>query len=148
MQKRRLKILSLFLMMAILISSVGLSLNFHTCNVSGKKEVSFSDADFCCSPVSTDKQITDRIENGTTGVQDENCCEVKAEHVKLDSEAEKTSSVSILSFNFIFYVIYKFKFSEVLGHSFNNQDRDPDPTVSSIPHYGRYLLSLFQIFRI
>jgi hypothetical protein len=138
------RIFSLFLAIILLFSSVGMALNYHTCKESGKTEVSLSSSDFCCNE--NEVNNSGKGDKKAEPNQEENCCETNKKHVKLDQEAEK-SSISILSFNFVFYIIYKFRFADLFGYN-SDKDYEPSPSTSSYSNYGRYLLSLFQVFRI
>jgi hypothetical protein len=159
MKSRLFKFFTALLAINVLISSIGMITYTRTCMAMGTKIVMASpDKDPCCEDSILDiseidpfnnenekdkKKVEDKSANNNE--EAEKCCETEKELLKVEQESEN-SSVSVLSFNVIFYLIYKFKAIDVFGS--DKKEGSSSPKSQTSLYFGRTLLAIIQSYLI
>lgn len=159
MKSRLIKFFTALLAINVLASSIGMITYTRTCLAMGTKVVYASpDAPACCDNTILDiseelpfgeenenEKDKKKVEDKSNNEEAEKCCETEKELVKVEPESE-SSSVSALSFNVIFYLIYKFKAIDVFGG--DKKENGVNPKSQSSLQYGRIFLAFIQTYLI
>ena len=129
----------LWLSLAVLIGSVGLTVSEHICLTSGKVLLSFHQKEDPC----TKHGKTDCEKPGSEPVVKKKCCEFKLDQHKL----ELASQVKFKQLSFVWHAP-QFNFAPVYATVFQTQQATLQYTNSSPPLYGKDLLFSLHLLRV
>lgn len=121
------KIISIFLSLLLLISSVGFSVNTHTCfGHVADQGIALGISDLDCGMVDDDDQCDSPISNNEQNIESSSCCKNKSLRVELDTAFEVSDGISPLSLEFVFsfFVNHFLSSQEFVG---THQSYSPDP---------------------
>ena len=146
MIRKQLPSLALLMAFLILFSTVGLAVNVHTCEFSGTSNVSVINENNNFHTSS--EKVTEKPDSLKTG-EEIKCCANEKEHAKVEVEASKGDvepedvSPSIISFNLLFEILYRFNFSDLFDFSPSKKNQLQIGAWSS---HGQELLKLIKVF--